>query len=210
MSEAMEAEAVVPIGYTIVPPPGWDRIPLRDGTSQAIKRIADGSMLEIPDDIPRDHLTKARMELIKRLKRVARQARDARALDLYLPVERINGLALPASFVVSEPFPTLTLEVDSPIVLSSLRPDASQSDSVIMDGAAGFRIDGVAQADSDKDVEFPSRRVEYILNVPNSAPPKWLTISFSTIADGQPDGEFAAILVDLFDAVMTTFRWSHS
>ncbi|MFI7018277.1 hypothetical protein [Streptomyces sp. NPDC050164] len=193
-----------------MPPPGWDMIPLREGTSEAIKRIVDRSVDELPDDIPRDDLTRARMELIKRLKRVARQARETRAMDLHLPVEHVGGMALPASFIVSEPLTAPAVGLDSGLILSSLRPDASQSEEVTVDGATGFRVDGMARPDADRDVEFASRRVEYILQIPNSAPPKWLTISFSTIADGRPDSEMADILVDLFDAVMTTFRWSHS
>ncbi|MFF5522746.1 hypothetical protein [Streptomyces coeruleorubidus] len=210
MPETIDTKATTPTGYTLVPPPGWDMIPLREGTNEAIKRIVDNSVDELPDDIPRDDLTRARMELIKRLKRVARQARETRAMDLHLPVERVDGMALPASFIVSEPLTAPAVGLDSGLVLSSLRPDASQSEEVTIDGAAGFRVDGVAQPDADRDIEFASRRVEYILQIPNSAPPKWLTVSFSTIADGRPDSELSDILADLFDAVMTTFRWSHA
>jgi hypothetical protein len=117
-------------------------------------------------------------------------------------------MALPASFIVSEPLAAPTVGLDSGLILSSLRPDASQSEEVTIDGSTGFRVDGVAQPDTDRDVEFASRRVEYLLQIPNFTPPAWLTISFSTIADGRPDGEMADLLVDLFDAVMTTFRWS--
>ncbi|GAA2237692.1 hypothetical protein [Streptomyces indiaensis] len=204
-----DTKAAAPVGYNLVPPPGWDMIPLREGTNEAIKRIVDRSVDELPADIPRDDLSKARMELIKRLKRVARQARETRAMDLHLPVARVDGAALPASFIVSEPITAPTVGLNSGLILSSLRPDASQSEEVTIDGATGFRVDGTAQPDTDRDVEFSSRRVEYLLQIPNSAPRAWLTISFSTVADGRPDSEMADLLVDLFDAVMTTFRWSH-
>ncbi|MFF0007995.1 hypothetical protein ACFYQT_31790 [Streptomyces tibetensis] len=209
MPETTDTTAAAPVGYNLVPPPGWAMIPLRKGTSEAIKRIVDRSVEELPDNIPRDDLSKARMELIKRLKRVARQARETRAMDIHLPVERVDGMALPASFIVSEPLTAPAASLDSGLILSSLRPDASQSEEVTIDGATGFRTEGVAQPDTDKDVEFASRRVEYLLQIPNSTPPAWLTISFSTVADGRPDGDMADLLVDLFDAVMTTFRWSH-
>ncbi|MEV5356484.1 hypothetical protein AB0N88_09420 [Streptomyces sp. NPDC093516] len=209
MPETTDTTAAAPTGYNLVPPPGWDMIPLREGTSEAIKRIVDRSVDELPDDIPRDDLAKARMELIKRLKRVARQARETRAMDLHLPVERVDGMALPASFIVSEPLTAPAVGLDSGLALSSLRPDASQSEEITIDGATGIRVEGVAQPDTAREVEFSSRRVEYLLQIPHSCPPKWLTISFSTIADGRPDSELAEILVDLFDAVMTTFRWSH-
>ena len=204
-----DTSAGTPTGYTLVPPPGWDMIPLRAGTNEAIKRIVDGSVQELPADIPRDDLTKARLELIKRLRKVARQAREARALDLHLPVERVDGMTLPASFIISEPLTASSVGMDSAMVLSYLRPNASQSEEVTIDGATGFRVDGVAQPDPSREVEHCSRRVEYILKIPNHATPKWLTVSFSTIADGRPDSELADILVELFDAVMTTFRWSY-
>jgi hypothetical protein len=123
--ETIDTTAAAPVGYNLVPPPGWDMIPLREGTNEAIKRIVDRSVDELPDDIPRDDLSEARMDLIKRLKRVARQARETRAMDLHLPVERVDGIALPASFIVSEPLTAPTVGPDSGLILSSLRPDAS-------------------------------------------------------------------------------------
>ena len=39
---------------------------------------------------------------------------------------------------------------------------------------------------------------------------RWVTVGFSTLADGDPKGAFADVLVELFDAVMTTFRWTRS
>jgi hypothetical protein len=31
---------------------------------------------------------------------------------------------------------------------------------------------------------------------------------FSTLGDGDPAGEYASLLADLFDAIMSTFRWT--
>jgi hypothetical protein len=33
-------------------------------------------------------------------------------------------------------------------------------------------------------------------------------VVFSTVGDGDPAGQFAGILVELFDAIMSTFRWT--
>jgi hypothetical protein len=35
-------------------------------------------------------------------------------------------------------------------------------------------------------------------------------VVFSTLGDSDPEGEFAKILVQLFDAIMSTFRWTWS
>lgn len=37
---------------------------------------------------------------------------------------------------------------------------------------------------------------------------RWLIAAFSTLGDGDPGGEHAKILVELFDAIMSTFHWT--
>ncbi|MGH3866440.1 MAG: hypothetical protein ACRDQ4_09950 [Pseudonocardiaceae bacterium] len=38
-------------------------------------------------------------------------------------------------------------------------------------------------------------------------PDRWVVVSFSTLGSGDPNDEHARLLVELFDAMMTTFRW---
>jgi hypothetical protein len=40
-------------------------------------------------------------------------------------------------------------------------------------------------------------------------PGRWISINFSTPGDGDIDSEFTGVLVELFDAVVGTFRWSY-
>jgi hypothetical protein len=89
-------------GYTLVLPPGWERIPARQGTDDAIKAILEAKFRELPPDLPRDQLAPYRAEIEGKLRRAAAQARKNGAIDLYLPVELRGGLPVPASFVVSE------------------------------------------------------------------------------------------------------------
>lgn len=196
-----------PRGYTLVLPPGWERIPLRGDTDDAIRRIADDAVRRIPDDIPRDKISLVRMELIKRLRATAREARQNAGLDLYLPVQEMHGLTLAASFVVAEfSFDSVT-EVDPALVAARLIADSGETEPVVVDDAMGVRTERVAGPDAGREVEFGSRRVDYVLSVPED-PERWVTVGFSTLADGDPRSEFADLLVELFDAVMTTFRWS--
>ena len=37
---------------------------------------------------------------------------------------------------------------------------------------------------------------------------RWMVITFSTLGDGDPSGEYAATLAGLFDAIMSTLRWT--
>ncbi|TLS42765.1 hypothetical protein FE633_29395 [Streptomyces montanus] len=42
-----------------------------------------------------------------------------------------------------------------------------------------------------------------------AAPGRWISINFSTPGDGDLESEFTGVLVELFDAVVGTFRWSY-
>lgn len=199
----------MPTGYRLVPPPGWDMIPLRDGTDEAVRRIVDRSVDQLSEEIPKDDVIKARLELIKRLNKGVQQARKADGLTLYLPVERIHGTLVAASIVVSEALTGPRANVASGEVMAQLLADGAGSEPVTVDDADGVRVDKVVAADPDREVEHASRRIDYVLPVPGTQVAQWVTVCFSTIADGDPRSEFADVLVELFDAVMTTFRWSY-
>jgi hypothetical protein len=48
--------------------------------------------------------------------------------------------------------------------------------------------------------------VDYEVQVPND-PQRWLTVSFSTPGGGEPADQVADALVELFDAMISTFEW---
>jgi hypothetical protein len=48
--------------------------------------------------------------------------------------------------------------------------------------------------------------VDYALPVPGHQG-QWLIVTFATSGDGDPEGAFANLLVELFDSIMLTFRW---
>ncbi|WP_181788312.1 hypothetical protein [Streptomyces phytophilus] len=195
------------VGYTLVLPPNWSRIPLRDGTDEAILRIVDEAVADLPDDLPRDRIPEVRLELVRRLRKAAADARKSGGLDLYLPVQQLHGVTVAASFVVSEI--TLSAGADPALVLARLLADAEKSQPAAVDGSVGYRNERVARASGDEGGEYASRRVDYVLAVPEDDT-RWVTVAFSTLADGDPKGAFADVLVELFDAVMTTFRWTRS
>ncbi|MFC8661606.1 hypothetical protein [Streptomyces sp. NPDC057199] len=203
--------ARVPNGFNIVPPPGWDTIPLQGGTRDAIERIVRKSVSQLPAGFPKDDIPKARLQLTKELKRTVRQARNSDGLTLYLPVERMHGMIIPASFVASEPLAAPTgKNIEAQAVLIDLARDAEDASLRQLDGTAAVRTLQKLPADPDKGVEVPSWRVQYTVPIPDSAPAQWLTFSFSTLVAPNMDIEFTETLVELFDAVMTTFRWSYA
>lgn len=200
----MVAEAA---GYTLVLPPGWERIPARQGTDDAIKAILDAKFRDLPPDLPRDKLAPYRAEIEGKLRRAAAQARKNGAIELYLPVQLRGGLPVPASFVVSEgSIPTVGIDEPEQIV-SFLVSEGTDGAAVTVDGVTGARSEHCAGPDPGQGIEYGSRRVDYAVPVPGEAG-RWLLVTFSTLGAGDPDDQVARILVQLFDAMMSTFRWA--
>lgn len=168
----------------------------------AITKILDRSFA----GLPRDRVAPLRHELGLRLRQMAGQAREGAGLDLYLPTEQTHGCTVTASFVVGEMLLISLEPVDPGTVLARLVADAEHTSVVELAGTAGARTEHVAAAEPERGGEHASRRIEYVLPVPGD-PERWLVVSFSTLGAGNPDDEFARLLVELFDAVMTTFRW---
>jgi hypothetical protein len=217
---ALAADTVT--GYALVLPTGWRRIPVRSGTKAAIRGITTEVLRRFPE-VSRDKLTPYRIELERRLSDMARQARSAGGLDLYVPVEYVHGTAVPASFVVSQ----VTLPVGSPgdqgdpdappegeaatagpaEVIAAVTATNSSARPVVTGGAQAVRTESVAGPDPAQEIPVGSRRADYMIPLPGRAD-RWLIATFSTTGDGDPEGDFAKLLVELFDAIMLTFRWT--
>jgi hypothetical protein len=77
-------------------------------------------------------------------------------------------------------------------------------------GTLGVRWEYVEPPALDEGVETYSRHVDYTVPVPRKGVGRWLAVTFSTVGDGDPGSEFTRALGELFDALMTTFRWSYA
>ncbi|MGW2646756.1 hypothetical protein ACWC2T_17975 [Streptomyces sp. NPDC001393] len=156
--------------------------------------------------MPRDEVFTYRRDLESRLWQRIEEAREADGLDLYLPVELMHGISVPASILVSETRLAGADQSDPAETVLLLAGSEEGREVVDLDGAPALRTELTAQADLERGVEFPSRRVDYQVPVPGREA-RWLTIAFSTVSAEDVNGELSLLLVDLFDAVMTTFRW---
>jgi hypothetical protein len=201
-------------GYTLVLPGAWRRIPVQQGTRPAIRGVVDEVLRRFSQGVSRDKLTRYRIDLERRLSDMAAQARSAGGVDLYLPIEYTHGVTITASFVVSRvllPEPPEELpdaeHADTGRFVSYLTSGDGDAAPVVVAGAAAARKESVAGADPARQIPYGSRRVDYMLPVPGESR-GMLIVAFSTIGDGDPEGEFAKLLVELFDAIMTTFRWA--
>lgn len=217
MAELAQARAAV-TGYTLVLPTGWRRIPVRHGTKPAVRAVVDEVLHRVSKGVSRDTLTPYRIELERRLSDMAKQARSAGGVDLYLPIEYTHGVTITASFVVSQltlpdPVPetaeeaTEAASADSAQLIAYLTDADGDASPVAVTGADAARKESVAAADPARQIAFGSRRVDYLIPVPGHSR-GLIAVAFSTIGDGDPEGEFAKLLVELFDAIMTTFRWT--
>ncbi|MFI8206088.1 hypothetical protein [Streptomyces sp. NPDC085937] len=211
MTEQSLTRSAVPTGFNLVLPPGWGKVDLHEEVvNDSILALVDRSIDQLPKDLPRDDVSKVRMELFKQLRKAARKASRANGMMLYLPVERVRGSVVPASFVVSEPINATGAGFHSNQVINGVVAERGGSETVTVDGSAATRVERVVQPPEGSEIEFPSRRVEYILPLPGSPFPRWLAVTFSTVGDGKPNSDYSSALVDLFDAVMMTFRWSYA
>jgi hypothetical protein len=191
-------------GYTVVLPPGWARVPLGNEAEGAISKILDRAYA----GLSRDQVASARREVQLRLRRMVALAREQHGLDLYLPVERIRGFTLGASFVVAQVSFGQAEPLEPALLVRSLASDADSAPTTI-DGALGARAEGVVPGEPGEEAPFASRRVDYVLPVPGD-PDRWVLVSFSALGSGDPRDELADLAVELFDAIMSTFRWTAS
>ncbi|MGP3948558.1 hypothetical protein [Streptomyces sp. 7N604] len=209
-----------PTGYRLLLPSDWVQVPLRQGEpEEAVRSIVTSAFTRIPADVPRDKLTPLRLELERRLRAAVADARKAKALEMYLPIRLSGETNLGASIIVSEALlPTrtdsngTTTHVSDPAetalqLVSGDRAADMDVSSGEVDGALAVRRERVAPPAADRGAELASRRVDYFVSVPGD-PGRWFVAAFSTIGAGDPRDDLADALVEWFDALMTTFRWS--
>ncbi|TFD85853.1 hypothetical protein E3T61_17160 [Cryobacterium lactosi] len=195
--------------FVIALPPGWVRLPARPAAERQLRSAIEEIVAEtIPASLPRGSAEPWRGELRKRLTHAVVDAGDAGASAVYLPVRAVNGVVVPASFIESE----IDLDgEDSPeSVIAAIVGDAGWAASRrTVDGAVAARTDRSerrVQIDGDWP-EVTTRQIVYTIGVPHREG-RWLVLSFSVVAHDAADGALCDALVYLFDALMTTFRWS--
>ncbi|MEV4786284.1 hypothetical protein AB0K53_12675 [Streptomyces tuirus] len=201
-----------PNGFNLVQPPGWDVIPLHRGTAEAMDHIVRKAVAQLPVGFPKDDIPKARMKLTKEMKKVVRRATAKGGMTLYLPTERLHGVALPVSILASEPIEVPRVRPNSgpEAVLAALASETPGAELRELDDTAALRSERDVPADAAQGVDVAHRRVEYFVPIPDSAPDRYLTFSFSALIAPGSDPAFYDTLVELFDAVMSTFRWSYA
>lgn len=196
--------------YSIVQIPGWEALSLHPRDHGALeRRLNELAHDSVAAEVPRDTATPFRKEVRKELARVVEQAQAAGAGLLALPVETVDGAAIPASYTVSEwrdPDPDDVAPLD--LLKAIAAASAARTKIVDVDGQPALREETVESADPEAEplATHAGRRVTYTVSAPDSQH-SWVIFIFITLGDGNPDGPLADLLVELFDAHLTTLRW---
>jgi hypothetical protein len=196
--------------YSIVDIPGWENLSLNAADQVDLeRRIEELATVSVPDDVPRDTATPFRQEVKKHLTRLVDQARSAGAGLICLPTQRMGEIAVPASYTVSEWRDSEGDEATPSELLNSLAESSSAAVSFVdIDGQPALREEDIEAADPEADplATHAGRRVTYTVPAPDDIR-GWIVFSFITLGDGDPQGGLADLLVELFDAQLTTLRW---
>ena len=165
----------------------------------------------MPKELPPDQVGPLKRQLEERMVRDLLRAEEYGGLDCYFPVQQVHGFHLGTSFVVSQISPPGGGDADALVggVLAELV--AGGAGTVSIDDTLWARSEVVVEPDLEKapDVDVPTRRVTYTAALPDD-PRRWMVVSFSCVGDGTPDGELTLLTVELFDAIMSTWRWTRA
>lgn len=196
-------------GYAVVLPPPWKRIPVADpvAAGSAVRSFVQASVRHAPPEIAPDQRAKLLVELEGRMRRQIDQLRDGGALDYYVPDRPLKGVSLNASFVVSSVIPDATADADWVAPIHHELAGRGATTVTIADDTWS-RTDEVIETDGGELVErgVPARRISYTASVPGDER-RWAIVTCTAIGDGTPDSEQTGLLVQLFDAIMSTWRW---
>jgi hypothetical protein len=216
--------------FFMVVPPGWARLPAREDDRQELAAIVrDVIARALPDDLPRDRAEPLRQEMRKRLTATVVEAGDNGANAVYLAVQPVDGYTPPVSIIeteVEDESDQAPEQVIAQVLADALPTRHDQDDPGIreVDGGIAARTETVIRR-VDPGAELPGlgedlpvvddRQVVYTIPVPHR-PGRWVVMSFSAISAAKPENDeengtadrLTDALVALFDAIMTTFRWT--
>lgn len=196
-------------GYALVLPPPWVRIHLQDPDRmrESVRAFVEASARRAPKEIPPDQLAALKVKLQGQLVRQLETSREGGTIDYYLPSGPLHGVDLNASFVVSSLIPDANADAAQAAAVHALL-GAEGATSVAIAGTPWSRSEEVVTTEGEELVEagLPARRVVYTTAVPGDER-RWAMVTCTVIGDGRPDSDNTRLIVELFDAIMTTWRW---
>lgn len=208
--------------FFMVLPPGWARLPAReDDRSELADTVREIVARALPDHLPRDRAEPLRQEMRKRLLATVVEAGDSGATAVWMPVQPVDGFTPPVSIIeaeVDDESEEAPEQVIAQVLADALPDRHDDQDPGIreVDGGIAARTETVVRgADPAAALPGPAdglpvvddRRVVWTIPVPHR-PGRWVVLSFSAISLPDADERLTDALVGLFDAMLTTFRWT--
>jgi hypothetical protein len=175
---------------------------------ELLARAADRANRTNAAPVPPDQLKPLLRQVGQGLLAQLSAARSQGGVDYYLPVDLMHGQLVSASMVVSTIVPDAAIEAELvPRVMASLLADEG-SRAFTIDGLPWVRRERVRERGGDSFSESREvREVEYRSPVP-AEPRRWVIVTATTLGDqGDVRGETADLVVELFDAMMSNWRW---
>lgn len=193
--------------WSFLLPPGWMRFPSGTGRAPHLEEAVEQVMSRtVPTGLPYENVERVRRRVQERLRTAIADAGVADVGTLYLPIAPVDGVVMPASIVERE-FDS-DPQADPLDALAAVIVGATDASELVdVDGRPAVRIEGAAQtAQQDARTAYLSRQVLYAMSRDDDG--HWLVLSFSVVWTSPESARLADALVSLFDAVMTTFRWT--
>jgi hypothetical protein len=178
-------------GYRLVVPDGWFPVDLEPGRMErSVAALVKRQFAGI-DNAP--HLkAQARQQLLAQ----AEAAQAAGGLEMFLSLQQVAGVPLPASLVIFLVPPPGPQAVTAQELARSLAGDERRATVVILPAGQAVRVPVRPSSPGEPE----SATLEVFVPVPHNG--EWLLLSFAT-----PLGPLAPALTKLFDAICTTLRW---
>lgn len=183
-----------PRDFRILLPPGWVRISIRDDSQATVVALAESRARTAP---PRER-ARVRSALVTVLGRAVSQAREAGGIDVLVSVDSVEGVPVPASRVVSH------VEPDGGDDLAEVAEqlDGPAAEVSVVDIAAGRAVRRQSTRWAEQDgVSVVLSELAFWVPVPGRT--GRLVLTFAT-----PSAELAPVLLQLFDAMGASLRWT--
>ena len=218
--------------YSVTVPPGWVRLELDGDVDAQVRHLLD----HLTAPVPRDSAPTVRHQVEKQLRALVADAQSRGAVDLLVPVERVEGLTIPASVmatVVTVPEAGESHEdvlvamvargAGEPVavgdavavrsvtrrdVTAQLEAEVTRTERALQTAGAPAGPLATVADDAEPAAGAVSRHVRYLLGIP-ARPRQFLALTLAVLEPADdPEAELGDALTELFDAVVSTLRWS--
>jgi hypothetical protein len=195
-------------GYTLTPPDGWSRIPVRD--PRAAGETIGTMLAELTAGLAGPEVAAARTEAAEQFADRLAAAARIRGVELLIPPIRPGRPTPGEAILVAEVTVPEPAADDPEAVVDQVVATKPWIRRGTIDGAPGIRADNADEtAHSGVDITEGVRRVEYTFAVPDDPHHRWLSFAL-TAGTGGVTADVVTAQVQQFDTAMATLSWTNT